>query len=205
MGLSSQKPCRPCAVSGRSPNFLRACRLTTSSGKRVASLGLGEGGAGLAVRGPVGRVRLPGVKQRAPSYPLGTGRVGLEPPRLQQLSPRARRPPASTPSVGPGAHPDRAPPAAPPALQQPPPQVAPVAVSAPPSAPGVRRPVPPPRPAGAVERRRRAGRRGPSSAVFAPVCALHGGRGGGRSDVTGPSRPGTPLRPGGHLPFPSPK
>lgn len=121
MGLSSQKPCRPCAVSGRSPNFLRACRLTTSSGKRVASLGLGEGGAGLAVRGPVGRVRLPGVKQRAPSYPLGTGRVGLEPRRLQQLSPRARRPPASTPSVGPGAHPDLAPPAAPPALQPPPP------------------------------------------------------------------------------------
>lgn len=122
MGLSSRKPRRPCAVSGRSPNFLRACRLTTSSGKRVTSLGLGEGGAGLAVRGPVGRVRLPGVKQRAPSYPLGTGRVGLEPRRLQQLSPQARRPSASTPSVGPGTHPDRAPPAAPWALQPPPPR-----------------------------------------------------------------------------------
>lgn len=177
MGLSSRKPRRPCAVSGRSPNFLRACRLTTSSGKRVASLGLGEGGAGLAVRGPVGRVRLPGVKQRAPSYPLGTGRVGLEPRRLQQLSPRARRPPASTPSVGPGAHPDLAPPAAPPALQQPPPQVAPVAVSAPPSAPGVRRPFPPPRPAGAVERRRRAGGVVPPAPSSRP-CAPSTGWGG---------------------------
>lgn len=177
MGLSSRKPCRPCAVSGRSPNFLRACRLTTSSGKRVASLGLGEGGARLAVRGPVGRVRLPGVKQRAPSYPLGTGRVGLEPRRLQQLSPQARRSPASTPSVGPGAHPDLAPPAAPSALQQPSP-VAPVAVSAPPSAPGVRRPFPPPRPAGAVERRRRAGGVVPPAPSSRPCAPFTGGGGG---------------------------
>lgn len=201
MGLSSRKPRRPCAVSGRSPNFLRACRLTTSSRKRVASLGLGEGGAGLAVRGPVGRVRLPGVKQRAPSYPLGTGRVGLEPRRLQQLSPQARAPQPAPPLWGRG-------------LTQTSPH------------PLRRRPCnnPPPRrhrswfqpllrPLGSVARFRPLAWREPwcAGAVRAAWSLQRRLRArvrpprGERSDVTGPSRPGTPLRPGGHLPFQSPK